>query len=157
VGQPLRYARIERERRFLVRSLPAGVHRVDDIRDAYIIGTRMRLRESTCGAQVVRKLGHKVRRGKGPREVASTSIYLDQAEWDVLSALPARRLHKQRHHVDRDGYAFAIDEFLDGSLVAEFDDGADEPVDVPDWLDVIADVTDDERWTGAGRARAFES
>jgi hypothetical protein len=41
-----------------------------------------------------------------------------------------------------------IDEHGDGTLVAEIDDG-DEPLDlVPDWLDVIEDVSDDEGWTG---------
>jgi CYTH domain-containing protein len=157
LGNPAKYARIERERRFLVRELPDGVLRVDDIEDAYLIGTRIRLRQTTTGDEVVRKLGHKVRRGFGPREIASTSIYLDQAEWDLLSALPAHRLNKRRHHVGRDGYTFAIDEFADGSLVAEFDDGDAEPSELPAWLDVIADVTDDEGWTGAGRAKRTDT
>ncbi|HTC69736.1 MAG TPA: hypothetical protein VK662_09225, partial [Acidothermaceae bacterium] len=88
----------------------------------------------------------------GPREVASTSLYLDDAEWDQLSALPARRVRKRRHHIVRDGYDFAIDEFSDGTLLAEFDDSDGVPTDVPAWLEVVADVTDDEEWTGAGRA-----
>ena len=149
---PLKYAQIERERRYLVRAVPDGVRSVDEIEDAYIEGTRLRLRQVTSHGEVVRKLGHKVRLGPGPREVASTSLYLDDAEWDQLSALPVRRLHKRRHHVVRDGHAFAIDEFADGTLLAEFDDGDDAPSIVPGWLEVVADVTDDEYWTGAGRA-----
>lgn len=152
MGHPLKYAHVERERRYLVRSLPEGIERVDEIEDAYIVGTRLRLRTVTTPDQVVRKLGHKVRQDSGPREVACTSMYLDQVEWDLLATLPAHRLHKRRHHVDRDGYVFAVDEFDDGHLLAEFDDGGESPTEVPAWLDVMADVSDDEEWTGAGRA-----
>ena len=150
----MKYARIERERRYLVRALPDGVRHVDEIDDAYVVGTGLRLRRVSRGDEVVLKLGHKVRQGAGPREIASTSFYVDEAEWAVLSALPARRLSKRRHHVDRDGHIFAVDEFPDGSLVAEFDDGDRDPASLPEWLDVLADVTDDESWTGAGRAAA---
>jgi CYTH domain-containing protein len=149
---PLKYAQIERERRYLVRAVPDGVRYVDEIEDAYIEGTRLRLRRVTSQGEVTRKLGHKIRLGLGPREVASTSLYLDDAEWDQLSALPVRRLRKRRHHVVRDGHAFAVDEFPDGTLLAEFDDGDGPPTGVPAWLEVVADVTDDEEWTGAGRA-----
>jgi CYTH domain-containing protein len=157
VEHPAKYAQIERERRFLVRELPDGIHRVDEVHDAYLIGTRMRLRQTTNGDDVILKLGQKVRLGRGPREIASTSIYLVQVEWDLLYTLPAHHLHKRRHHVRRDGYIFAIDEFPDGSLVAEFDDGEAEPSAIPAWLDVMAEVTDDEAWTGAGRATASGS
>jgi len=149
---PLKYAQIERERRYLVHAVPDGVRYVDEIEDAYIEGTRLRLRRVTSHGEVTRKLGHKIRLGQGPREVASTSLYLDDAEWDRLAALPVRRLRKRRHHVVRDGHAFAVDEFPDGTLLAEFDDGDDAPTGVPAWLEVVADVTDDEEWTGAGRA-----
>lgn len=148
----LKYARVERERRYLVRAIPDGVRSVDDIEDAYIEGTRLRLRRVTSQGQVTRKLGHKIRLGLGLREVASTSLYLDDAEWDQLSTLPVRRLRKRRHHVVRDGYTFAVDEFPDGTLLAEFDDGDGAPTVVPTWLEVVADVTDDEEWTGRGRA-----
>ncbi|MDP9093603.1 MAG: hypothetical protein M3N95_11900 [Actinomycetota bacterium] len=150
----LKYAHVERERRYLVREVPSGVDQVEDILDAYIMGTRLRLRTITRGDAVIQKLGHKVRLGPGPREIASTSLYLNETEWAVLSALPVRYLHKRRHQLTRDGYSFAIDEFDDGSLLAEFDDGLGEQLPVPAWLKVIADVTDDEQWTGAGRAAA---
>lgn len=148
----LKYARVERERRYLVRAVPDVVVRIDEIHDAYIDGTRLRLREVSSTDETVRKLGHKVRIGEGPREIACTSLYLDDAEWALLSALPARHLHKRRHHVVRDGLSFSVDEYGDGALVAEFDDGDSSPTDIPSWLDVYADVTDDEAWTGAGLA-----
>ena len=152
-GLPLKYAHVETERRFLVRALPEGVTRVSDITDRYIDGTRLRLREITADGATTRKLGQKVRLEAGPARIAHTSIYLDDAEWSVLCQLPARILRKRRYHVERDGLTIAVDEFKDGSLVAEIDGGDNLPGDPPAWLDVIGEVTDDEAFTGAGRAR----
>jgi CYTH domain-containing protein len=150
---PLKYAHVETERRFLVRAVPAGTTRVSDITDRYIDGTRLRLREVTTDGVTTRKLAHKVRLGAGPARIAHTSIYLDDAEWAVLARLPARTLRKRRYHVKRDGLLLAVDQFPDGSLVAEIDGGADMPPDPPPWLDVLREVTSDEAFTGAGRAR----
>lgn len=150
----LKYAVVERERRFLLGSLPEDVVETREIVDRYVEGTRLRLREvRSPDGTVVRKLGHKVRLGEGPAAVACTSLYLDDAEWTVLSALPARLLRKRRHVVRRDGLTVAVDEHEDGTLVAEIDDGDSPSVVVPAWLDVVADVSDDERWTGAALAR----
>ena len=94
----LKYAVVERERRFLVLSIPDGVVDVQLIVDRYVDGTRLRLREvRRPDGTVVRKLGHKVRLGDGPAEVACTNLYLDDEEWRVLRALPARELRKRRH------------------------------------------------------------
>ncbi len=88
----LKYARVERERRWLLSAAPdlATATRTLEIRDRYLRGTRLRFREvSEADGTVVRKLGHKVRLGDGPGEVACTSIYLDDTEWDLLaSCLP---------------------------------------------------------------------
>jgi CYTH domain-containing protein len=150
----LKYAVVERERRFLVASLPEGVVGTKAIVDRYVTGTRLRLREvRDPDGSVVRKLGHKVRLGEGPSEVACTNFYLDTEEWTVLVELPARVLRKTRHLVHRDGLLVAIDQHEDGTLVAEIDDGGRPPLPVPDWLDVIEDVSGDERWTGAALAR----
>ena len=122
--------------------------------DRYVTGTRLRLREVwTDDGTVTRKLGHKVRLGEGPGEVACTNFYLDEDEWDVLQALPASLLRKTRRIVERDGIRVAIDEHDDGSLVAEIDDGDRPSSLVPAWLDVVEDVSNDEAWTGARLAR----
>lgn len=107
-----KYARVERERRFLVGALTDGVV-----------------------------------------EVAHTSLYLDDAEWQLLTALPARVLRKVRHRIHRDGWQLAVDEPEDGTLLAEIDDGESPSSQVPAWLDVIREVTDEEAWTGGGLAR----
>ena len=151
---PLKYAVVERERRFLLARLPDGVTSTKEIDDRYVTGTRLRLREVREGdGAVIRKLGHKVRLTEGPGEIACTNLYLNDEEWAVLAALPARTLRKKRHMVARDGWLVAIDEHEDGTLVAEIDD-RDEPSDrVPDWLDIVSDVTRDEAWTGGRLAR----
>ena len=150
----LKYAVVERERRFLLLSIPEGVVDVQLIVDRYVDGTRLRLREvRRPDGTVVRKLGHKVRLGAGPAEVACTNLYLDDEEWRVLRALPARELRKRRHVVHRDGLVVAVDELEDGMLVAEIDDGEQPSGVVPDWLEVMEDVSDDEAWTGAALAR----
>lgn len=150
----LKYAVVERERRFLLRALPDGVTVSREIVDRYVAGTRLRLREVRgADGTVVRKLTQKLRLVEGAAEVAVTNLYLDATEWALLvEALPARVLRKRRHLVVRDGLSVAVDEHVDGSLVAEIDDG-DLPSDVvPAWLDVLVEVTDDEDWTGAGVA-----
>lgn len=151
----MKYAVVESERRFLLRSMPAGVERTTEILDRYVEGTGLRLREVTePDGNVVRKLGHKVRLTDGPRRVACTSFYLDDAEWAVLQALPARLLRKRRHHLHLAGVHVAVDELPDGTLLAEVD-GGDSPVEqVPTGLDVLREVTAEEEWTGAALARS---
>lgn len=146
----LKYAVVERERRYRLGRLPDGVSSTKEVLDRYVTGTRLRLREvRESDGTVTRKLGHKVRLTDGPAEVACTNFYLDDAEWALLAALPARLLRKRRHMVRRDGLLVAVDEHEDGTLIAEIDDG-DQPSEfVPEWLDVVDDVTSDEAWTGA--------
>ena len=156
----LKYAVVERERRFLVEAVPDGVVSVRRIVDRYVTGTRLRLREVREGDTVVHKLTHKVRLSDGPAEVACTNLYLDDAEWQALQGLPGRTGTKTRHLVQRDGWQVAVDEHPDGLLVAEIDaemnhginHGETARTDVPDWLQVIREVTDDESFTGAALA-----
>lgn len=150
----LKYAVVERERRFLLASLPEGVVGTKEIIDRYITGTRLRLREVREGdGTLVRKFGHKVRLSEGPAEIACTNFYLNAQEWTVLSTLPGRVLRKKRHIVHRDGLIVAIDEHEDGTLIAEIDDRDQPSQFVPGWLDIVEDVSDDESWTGISRAQ----
>lgn len=150
----LKYAVVERERRFLIGAIPPGPAARRTIIDRYVIGTRLRLREvRERDGSVTRKLTHKVRLGEDASEIACTNMYLDDAEWTLLQAMPARVLAKTRHLITRDGVTVAVDEFADGTLLAEIDDGDRTSPDVPTWLDVIEDVSADERWTGAALAR----
>jgi hypothetical protein len=124
----LKYARFERERRFLLPALPAGLDPGRDFQrlsDLYLDGTRLRLREVRApdGAIVERKLNQKLPdpEGHAGRRVI-TSLYLDAAEYAVLSTLPGRRLEKRRHPFACAGHVFGIDVFaglLAGLVLAE--------------------------------------
>lgn len=150
------YARIEREHRFLLAGVPAGldVRRTLEIVDWYVVGTRLRLRlVREAGRAPVHKLGHKVRPdqqdGAAPAAVAHTTMYLSAAEFATMIALPALELRKTRRLVGADG--FAVDEFhgaLDGLVLAEVDVGAhaELPAELP-WS-ARADVSDDVRFAG---------
>jgi CYTH domain-containing protein len=154
VSISLKYAVVERERRFLLASLPEFIDGTKEIVDRYVTGTRLRLREvRQDDGRVVRKLGHKVRISEGPGEVACTNFYLNDQEWALLRVLPAQVLRKKRHMVNRDGLIVAIDEHEDGTLIAEIDDRDRPSQFVPEWLDIVEDVSGDERWTGASLAR----
>ena len=148
----LKYAKVERERRWLLDGPPPFPDDAEQRRivDRYVTGTRLRLRETTAAdGAVVRKLGHKVRIGEGAHEVAHTSIYLDDAEWDLLAALPARTLTKTRTLVPIAAGHVAVDVHADGRVVAEIDGEGELP---GDWT-VVREVTDDEAYTGGALAR----
>ena len=148
----MKYAVVERERRWLlaaVPALPTDARRLTIV-DRYLTGTRLRLREATeADGTVVRKLGHKVRTGGDAREIAHTSLYLDDAEWDLLATLPARTLTKTRTLVPTSEGHVAVDVHADGTVVAEIDGDGDLP---GDWA-VLREVTDDEAYTGGALAR----
>ena len=155
----LKYAQVERERRWLLAPgtpLP-DCDDVLQVVDRYVAGTRLRLRETTAGdGAVIRKLGHKVRLGDGPEEIACTSIHLDAAEWALLVALPAAELRKQRRRLRVDGRIVAVDVFAghcSGLVMVEVDGDPDlGPAAVG--LSAVAEVTADERLTGGALAVA---
>jgi len=121
----LKYAVVERERRWLLTAMPDDLTGGETvlIRDRYLTGTRLRLREVTdAGGGRVLKLGHKVRLEGDPRAVACTSFYLDETEWARLAGLPGSGLEKRRVRISRDGVVVAVDEFqgeLSGLVLAE--------------------------------------
>lgn len=154
VSVSLKYAVVERERRYRVAGIPGGQVSAVEIHDRYLVGCRLRLRETrTSDGTVTRKLCQKIRLTQGPAAVACTNLYLDDDEWTALLSLPARTLTKTRHIIDRDGLRIAIDDYGDGILIAEIDDVEQPSQFVPKWLDVLEDVSDVESWTGVALAR----
>jgi CYTH domain-containing protein len=153
-----RYARIERERRFLVTGPPSATDsvRVRHINDLYLEGTRLRLREQTeSGLPTVFKLGQKISaRGESGRQGFITNIYLGEHEFRVLAHLPGRSLTKTRYSLP----PFGIDVFegaLAGLVLAEAEFDSAEAADalrVPSF--VVAEVTSDDRFTGGNLVRA---
>lgn len=160
-----RYAHLERELRFLLPSAQPGPEfvvpgaRVLGIGDRYLRGTRLRLRTvREAGRAPVRKLGQKIRPDQDhPSTVENTTLYLDDAETAALLVLPADALAKTRTLQPWQGLTLAVDVFagpLTGLVLAEVDLGHAGllPASGPPiaWL---AEVTDDERFTGGHLAR----
>ncbi|MFC6285732.1 hypothetical protein ACFP3Q_00065 [Nocardioides sp. GCM10027113] len=159
----LKYAHVERERRWLLAAEPVGLDVSATLRitDRYVDGTRLRLREVEHGdGRVVRKLDQKVRlggSGSGAGEVAHTTIYLDEPEWAALLVLPSHVLVKRRSICVVDGVRVAVDVFGGhgrGLVLAEVDRGDGPDLGLPAVLDPVAEVTDDEFFTGGALAAA---
>jgi CYTH domain-containing protein len=157
-----KYARVERERRFLLTGSPpaSSAVTVRTISDRYLVGTRLRLRrmEDVDTGECVYKLTQKVpahRRGR--RQGLITNTYLSRAEYDLLATLPAAVLTKIRLSVPPMG----IDVFegpLAGLVMAEAEfcsDGAAEAFVPPTYC--IFEVTNDDRFTGGRLASTGQS
>ena len=147
----LKYAQIERERRFWISTLPDGAPReFMRIVDRYISGTRLRLRrmERPNGAVIDRKLGQKFAFGNVAVNAMMTNIYLDEAEYQTLLALPAQLLTKRRYSID----GLSVDCFegaLEGLVLAEKEFLADDEAAryvPPAWA--AREVTDDPFFRG---------
>jgi CYTH domain-containing protein len=153
-----KYARIERERRFLVDQFPrdANVVSIRHITDRYIDGTALRLREQREDSGLTTfKLTQKIPgRAGGAQQGLITNMYLTKGEFSVLAQLPAKQLSKTRHSVP----PFAIDVFeaeRRGLFLAEveFDsDSAADALKVPAFA--LAEVTTDDRFTGGQLVQA---
>lgn len=154
-----RYARWEREHRFLLREVPVGVGPAVGIADRYLDGTRLRLRRTDGPDGVVHKLGQKVRPDPGdPSAIRITTIYLSPEEHELLSVLGGRTLAKSRHAWHLDGRHLAVDVFegaLQGLVLAEVevDHEGEQPPPPPG---AVADVTHDDRFTGGALAAAAD-
>jgi len=151
----LKYAHVERERRWLLATLPELEGIPTEITDRYLVGTRLRLRQVVRGGSVLWKLGHKVRLDADASEIACTNFYLDEAEWTALAGLPAQVLHKQRWRIELKRDHVSVDVFgahLSGLVLAEIDRGSGPDRGLPasvDGFDVAGEVTTDEAFTGA--------
>lgn len=154
----MKYARVEKERRFLIRKFPETTHdRTLSIQDWYLSNTTLRLRcvEET-GKPPVYKLGQKIRIDEiSPFTIAHTTMYLSESEFAILRKLPSNSLIKIRTIFHFEDSVLAIDEFEDelkGLMLAEIDLGvADVDIDLLP-IEIVAEVTDEERFTGGALA-----
>src|SRR5919112_1700383 len=153
-----KYARIERERRYLLRDLPEGITRADphvQITDNYITGTRLRirkLREPRTNKWTV-KFTQKY--APDPNDLSRTIItntYLNALEAEVLSVFDTNEIRKNRYHFEFEGRKFSVDMFLGdlfGLVLAEVSFDTDEELDrfaKPAFA--LADVTNDPVFAG---------
>ena len=154
-----RYARVERERRFLLAAppAPAAVTVTRRIVDRYLDRTRLRLRriEAPDGAILERKLTQKLPGdGSGAVRGLITTIYLSDAEYAALAVVPAAVLTKTRLSIPPLGVD-VFDAPWHGLVLAEaeFDTDAEALAFAPP-AGAVAEVTDDRRFAGGSLARA---
>ena len=153
-----KYARVERERRYLLPDLPEGLTRADhhlQITDNYITGTRLRIRkvrDPKTNKWVV-KFTQKF--APNPNDFSRTIItntYLSAIEAETLSMFDANEIRKNRYKFEFEGRTFSIDMFIGdlfGLVLAETGFESDEEMDnfpLPSFA--LADVTNNELFTG---------
>jgi CYTH domain-containing protein len=153
-----KYARIERERRYLLQDLPEGLTRADhhlQITDNYLTGTRLRIRKvrNPKTNKWVVKFTQKV----APSDVdlsrtIITNTYLNAMEAEALSIFEANEIRKNRYPFEYEGRSYSIDMFLGdlfGLVLAETSFETDEEMAAfPRPAFALADVTNDELFTG---------
>jgi CYTH domain-containing protein len=153
-----KYARVERERRYLLQDLPEGLTRADphvQITDNYITGSRLRLRkvrDPRTNKWVV-KLTQKFPAKPGDlSRTTITNTYLNALEAEILSVFDTNEIRKNRYPFEFEGRKFGIDMFLGdlfGLVLAEVSFETDEELDsYPQPAFAMADVTNDPLFTG---------
>jgi CYTH domain-containing protein len=153
-----RYARVERERRYLLQGLPPGLKLSDphtQITDNYVTGTRLRLRKVRDPRTNEWTLKLTQKHAPAPPDFSRTlitNIYLNQYEYEVLSVFEGNELRKNRYPFEHEGRAYSVDVFLGdlrGLILAETDFETDAEMDAfapPPFA--VADVTREELFTG---------
>jgi len=154
-----RYARVERERRYLLRELPPGLKPSDphtQITDNYVTGTRLRLRKVRDPRTNEWTLKLTQKQTPAPPDFSRTlitNIYLSPYEYEVLSVFEGNELRKNRYPYEHEGRLYAVDLFLGnlrGLVLAETDFDDEEELDafpMPSFAHL--DVTCNELFTGA--------
>lgn len=158
----LKYARIERERRFLLPALPAQIDPgsgYQSIEDRYFSGTSLRLRRVTSPAGEVVELKLNQKLPHEPQLATHriiTSVYLTEADYGLLSRLGGARLAKRRYRFAWRDVRFAVDLFqeaLDGLVLAEAEIESDALLEsLPALPGRQIEVTADPRFRGAALA-----
>ncbi len=153
-----KYARVERERRYLLQDLPEGLTRASphvQITDHYLTGTRLRIRkvrDPQTNKWTV-KLTQKF--APDPEDFSRTivtNIYLNALETETLDVFAANEIRKNRYRFEFAGQKFSVDMFLGdlfGLILAEVSFETDEELDsflAPTFA--IAEVTGSELFTG---------
>lgn len=153
-----KYARIERERRYLLQDLPEGMSRADphvQITDNYITGTRLRLRKVRDPRTNKWTVKFTQEFAPDPHNLAQTIItntYLNALEAETLGVFDSNEIRKNRYPFEYEGRKFSVDMFLGdlfGLVLAEVSFETDEELDnFPPPPFAIADVTNIELFTG---------
>ena len=154
-----RYARVERERRYLLRDLPEGMTRADphlQITDNYITGTRLRLRKVREPRSNKWTVKFTQKYAPDPNDLSRTIItntYLNALEAEVFAIFNTNEIRKNRYPFEFEGRKFSVDMFLGdlfGLVLAEAGFETDEELDnfrKPPFA--LADVTNEPLFSGS--------
>lgn len=153
-----KYARVERERRYLLQDLPEGMSRADphvQVTDNYITGTRLRLRkvrDPKTNKWTVKFTQKFAPDANDLSRTIITNTYLNALEAETLAMFDANEIRKNRYPFEYQGRGFSIDMFLGdlfGLVLAEVSFETDEDLEsFPQPPFAIADVTNHELFTG---------
>jgi len=153
-----KYARLERERRYLLQDLPEGLTRADphvQITDNYLTGTRLRLRkvrEPQTNKWTVKLTQKFAPDANDLSRTITTNIYLTALETEMLAISDANEIRKNRYPFEFEGSQFSVDMFLGdlfGLVLAEVSFETDQELaNYPQPHFAIADVTNNELFTG---------
>ena len=153
-----KYAIVERERRYLLQDLPAGMTRADphlQITDNYITGTRLRIRKVRDPKTNKWTVKFTQKFAPDPQDLSHTFVtntYLNALEAELLSVFAANEIRKNRYYFEFEGRKFSVDMFLGdlfGLVLAEVGFESDEEMkDFPKPQFVLADVTNNEMFSG---------
>ena len=153
-----KYARVERERRYLLRDLPEGMSRADphlQITDNYITGSRIRIRKVRDPLTNKWTVKFTQKLAPDPNDLSRTIItntYLNALEAEVLSVFNSNEIRKNRYSFEFEGRRFGIDMFLGdlfGLVLAEVSFDTDEELDnFPKPPFALADVTNEPLFSG---------
>ena len=153
-----KYARVERERRYLLRDLSEGLTRADphlQITDNYITGSRLRLRKVRDPRTNKWTVKFTQKFAPDPNDLSRTIItntYLNALEAETLSVFNSNEIRKNRYPFEFEGRKFAIDMFLGdlfGLVLAEVSFETDEELDnFPTPPFALAEVTNEVLFSG---------
>jgi len=160
-GNPLKYALIERERKFLLYPLEEETRKLPwrIIADRYIMGTNLRLRKIEAGDNIVYKLTKKTRLSAGNEAI--TTIYLSLNEHELLCKMPSVAVSKTRYISRYGDLNIAIDVYAskeDKLWIAEVEFDSEEDMSnfvMP--LPYETEVTGNDEFTGFALANRFGS
>jgi CYTH domain-containing protein len=153
-----KYARVERERRYLLLDLPDGLTRADphlQITDNYISGTRLRIRKVREPRTNKWTVKFTQKFAPDPDDFSRTiitNIYLNALEAETFAMFDANEIRKNRYSFTFEGRKFSVDMFLGdlfGLVLAETSFETDEElVNFVKPAFAVADVTNNVVFTG---------
>ena len=153
-----KYARVERERRYLLQDLPEGLTRADphlQITDNYISATRLRIRKVRDPRSNKWTVKFTQKFAPNPADFSRTiitNIYLNALEAETLAMFDANEIRKNRYSFEFEGRRFSVDMFLGdlfGLVLAEVSFETDDELESfakPPFA--IAEVTNNKLFTG---------